>query len=385
VTLSCQRELFSLPPSLHYLNCAYMGPLPRSVEAAGVEGVRRKGNPRLIQARDFFEPVDALRGLVGRLVNAPESAVAFIPSVSYGMGLAAHNLPLERGQNVVLCAEEFPSNVYTWREVCAAAGAELRLVPRPEGTARPSEAWTEAVLAAIDTGSAVVSPTIAHWTDGTLLDVEAVARRTRALGAGLVVDGTQSVGAVPFDFRALQPDLLLCAGYKWCLGPYNYGFAVLGERLLAGRPLEAAWTHREGCEDFSRLVNYTDRLRSGGRRFDVGEQANFVAVPMLHAALEQILTWGVENIQGYCTRLVTELAADLADSEFQVAGEGQRGGHLCGIRIVDEDDVPRIVEELQRRNVVVAVRGTAIRVSPHVYNDGDDIAALSEALLAARR
>ena len=83
--LSCQRHLFSLPESIHYLNCAYMGPLPKATEAAGLAGVQSKSDPTGILTEDFFAPVEELRGLVGRLVNASTESVAMIPAVSYGV------------------------------------------------------------------------------------------------------------------------------------------------------------------------------------------------------------------------------------------------------------------------------------------------------------
>ncbi|MCZ6532273.1 MAG: aminotransferase class V-fold PLP-dependent enzyme, partial [SAR324 cluster bacterium] len=129
--LACQRHLFSLPDTVHYLNCAYMGPLLKTTEAAGIAGLRRKSVPTDIAQDDFFAPVEELRKLVGRLVNASPERVAMIPAVSYGVAIAAHNLPLRAGQNIVSPGEEFPSNVRAWQERCAEAGAELRMVPRP--------------------------------------------------------------------------------------------------------------------------------------------------------------------------------------------------------------------------------------------------------------
>ncbi|MEE8396631.1 MAG: aminotransferase class V-fold PLP-dependent enzyme [bacterium] len=380
--LSCQRDLFSLPEGPIYLNCAYMSPTLKASEAAGVAGLRRKNDPASIGPADFFAPVDALRELVGRLVNAGPERVAFVPSVSYGLALATRNVPLHTGQNVVVPDEEFPSNVYGWMERCREQGGELRLVPRPGDTARPGTVWSERMLEAIDARTAAVSITALHWADGTLFDLERIARRTREVGAFLVLDGTQSIGAVPFDFQKLQPDLLICAGYKWCLGPYSYGFAVLGDRLLEGRPLEDAWQHRAGSEDFSSLIHYTETLRSGGRRFDMGEQANLVAVPMLSEALRQILQWGVENIQAYCEALADDLRQALAASPYSLALKGQQGSHMFGIHVPGEGQVAAVLEALGRRGISVSQRGNAIRVSPHLYNRREDMAALAETLLS---
>ena len=380
---SSQRELFSIPDHVHYVNCAYMAPLMKSVEAAGMEGVRAKSAPWDISVDDFFEPGEEVRRLTGRLINAPAESVALTPAVSYGTAIAAHAITLRTGQNVVVPAEEFPSVVYGWRDRCKRDGAEMRIVPRPEGENGAGAAWNLRLLEAIGGDTAVVALSAVHWTDGTRFDLAALGARAREVGALFIVDGTQSVGALPFDFAAVQPDLLLCAGYKWMLGPYSLGVTVVGERLRGAEPFEHNWANREGAEDFARLVHYRDGYQPGARRFDVGERANFALIPMLRAALEQILEWGVDSIQDYCAGLGRQLEASLADSPYRMAPVEERGHHLFGITVPHPEALPRIQEEMRRRKVFVSLRGDAIRVSPHLYNDEADMAALAEALLAA--
>ena len=119
-------------------------------------------------------------------------------------------------------------------------------MPRPEGGG--ARAWNERLLEAIDRRTAVVNLSSVHWTDGTRYDLAAIGERAREVGALLVVDGTQTVGAEPFDFAALAPDLLVCAGYKWLLGPYQIGFAAVGQRLREARPFEHHWSNRAGAD-----------------------------------------------------------------------------------------------------------------------------------------
>ena len=114
-----------------------------------------------------------------------------------------------------------------------------------------------------------------HWTDGTRFDLAAIGARAREVGAALVVDGTQSVGALPFDVQQLRPDALVCATYKWLMGPYSLGFAYLGPRFDDGEPLEETWIGRRGSENFKELVDYQDDYQPGALRYDVGERSNF--------------------------------------------------------------------------------------------------------------
>ncbi len=379
--IPCQKNLFSLPGDLHYLNCAYMSPLARPVEAAGIAGIRRKRDPSEISAEDFFTGSDALRERFARLVNAPDPRrIALVPSASYGITVAARNTPRRRGQNVVVAHEQFPSNVYAWRSLCREDGLELRSVAPPDDPARRGERWNERLLDAIDAETAIVALGHVHWMDGTRFDLEAIGRRARERGAALVVDGTQSVGALPFDVQRIRPDALVCAGYKWLMGPYSIGLAYLGPLYDGGAPLEEGWLGREGNEDFRNLASYRDEYQPGAVRFDVGERSNFVLVPMLTAALDLLLEWTPEGVQEYCRALTGGLVDEAREVGFAVDDAHWRGAHLLGLRAPAGVDLAAVQQRLRESRVAVSMRGSALRVSPHLYNDAADVDALREVL-----
>ena len=247
--LACQKSRFTLPDGVHYLNCAFMAPLARTVRAAGIEGIDRRATPHLMSPPDFFEESDRVRSLFSRLVNIPDpNRVAIIPSVSYGLATVARNAPVEQGDNIVIVEEQFPSNVYTWQRLCTERGLELKVVDAPKRTSCRTVAWNTRLLETIDRRTAVVAVPQVHWADGTQFDLERVSARARECDALLVVDGTQSVGASPFDVERIRPDALVCAGYKWLLGPYSVGLAYFGPAFDDGTPLEENWIARRGSE-----------------------------------------------------------------------------------------------------------------------------------------
>jgi selenocysteine lyase/cysteine desulfurase len=381
--LSCQRDLFHLPDGLHYLNSAYMGPLLRSVEEAGIAAIRRRRDPGALVPRDWFTDSDRARVLFGRIVGCETERVAIVPGVSYPAATLARNLRLRPGQNVVVARGQFPSNVYGWRRMCADAGASLRTVDPPDAARGRGEGWNARLLEAIDGDTALVALGNVHWADGTRFDLERIGGRAREVGALLFVDGTQSVGALPFDAGAVRPDVLVCAGYKWLLGPYSLGLAYFGERCDGWAPLEETWLGRRGSEDFTRLVDYADEYQPGAARFDVSERSNFVLMPMLIAALEQVLAWGPANVQDYCRELTRDLLARARELGWSVEDESWRGAHLFGLRAPAGADPTRLQGALRERRVSVSLRGDAVRVAPNVYNTSEDCAALADALQAA--
>ena len=382
--LACQREAFQLSREDHYFNCAYMGPLPRVAEEAGFSAIQRKAVPTRIVTPDSFWDTDQPRVLYARLIGAVDpDRVAVQPGVSYAVATAAKNLPISAGQNIVLTREQFPGNVYAWRRLAAERGAELRAVDPGEGLGR-GRRWSERLLEAIDARTAIVSVPNVHWTDGTLFDLAAIGVRCRDVGAALVLDLTQSVGALPFDLSMAQPDVVVCATYKWLLGPYALALTWFSERFDDGVPIEETWIGRRNSREFQDLVEYEDEYMPGAVRFDMAERSNFFLAPIAKASLELILKWSPERIQQYCRDLTDDFLRDASELGYAVEEEAWRGSHLFGLRMPEGVDLVGLKETLAERNVSVSLRGSALRLSPNVYNDEVDVGVLLEALKAAR-
>jgi selenocysteine lyase/cysteine desulfurase len=368
--IACQRHLFDIPPDVAYLNCAYMSPLMREVVAAGDVGVRRKAQPWTISPADFFTESEHARGLFARLIGATADDIAIVPAASYGIATAARAVRVRPGQRILVLDEQFPSNVYAWIELARTEGAELLTVERS-----PGESWTEAVLAAIDERTAVAALPHCHWTDGSLVDLERIGVRCRQTGTALVVDITQSAGALPFDVARVQPDAAVAASYKWLLGPYSLGFLYLAPHRREVAPIEHNWIDRGGSEDFAALVRYRDDYQPGARRFDVGERANFALMPMAVAALTRLLDWGVDDIARTLaarTGAISERAAKLG---LEVGARHERAGHFLGLRLPAGAAGPLGVR-LAASRVYLSVRGESMRITPHLYNNDEDVERL---------
>jgi selenocysteine lyase/cysteine desulfurase len=300
--------------------------------------------------------------------------VALVPATSYGLAVAAHNLDGSEGDRALLIADDFPSNVYTWRAWAERTGAEVLTVERAEGGS-----WTEAILEALDDRVRVVSVPNVHWTDGARIDLERVGARAREAGALLAVDATQSLGAMPLDMSAVRPDYLVAAGYKWLLGPFSVGYLFVAEQHRSGRPLEENWINRSGAEDFAGLTDFSDDYRPGARRFDVGQRTNFTLTPMAIAALRQLLEWGVENIAASLAATTGRIERQARERDLDPLPEDVRGPHMLGISLpgAGRDSIGR---RLSEAGVFVGMRGSVMRVSPHLHTTDDDIDRLFAAL-----
>ncbi|HKP15894.1 MAG TPA: aminotransferase class V-fold PLP-dependent enzyme [Gemmatimonadaceae bacterium] len=375
-----ERALFEIPDDVTYLNCASMSPQLRTVTAAGIDAVRSKASPWTLRASDWFVHAEPLRALFGRVIGADAESVALVPSVSYGLAVAAANVPVRAGQSIVVLDREFPSGTYTWRELARRTGARIVTVAREAGAS-----WTDALIAALDPTVALVATPVCHWTDGSLVDLERLAPAVRAVGAALVIDASQAAGAHPIDVSRIQPDFLCAVGYKWLLGPYSLGYLYVDPKWHArGVPIEQTWMSRAGAEDFTSLVDYVEELRPGARRFDMGEFSQFTLLPMSVAAVTQVLEWGVPRIAAGIGAITSRIAEEAVALGCEVPPNSERVAHIVGVKL------PRglpsgLTERLAQARVFVSVRGDSIRVAPHLYNDENDVARFVKVLGAALR
>lgn len=374
IAAGSQRGLFDVPDDVAYLNTANMSPLLHAVREAGERALARRAAPWRVTSEDWFTDVERLRAALAALIGTDPDGVALIPATSYGLAVAAGNLGARPGEQVVVLADEYPSNYYTWKRFCERTGAELVVVEREAG-----QTWTDAALARIGDRVRVVAVPNVHWTNGGLLDLASVAAAARDTGAALVVDASQSLGAMPLDLSQIQPDFLVAVGYKWLLGPLGVGCLYVSERHRDGEPLEENWINRAGSEDFTALVDYVDTYRPGARRFDVGERTNFGLVPMAIAGVEQLVGWTVAEVAESLSRVTAEIARRAGALGLSVAPSEQRGPHMLGIEL-PRDRASRLGGHLLERGVVASIRGDSLRIAPHLHTTESDVDRLLEAL-----
>lgn len=371
--LVCQKEKFSIPEGFSYVNVAYMSPNLKSVETAGIEAIIKKNQPWKVTPDDFFSPVQNLKKSFAQLINCIEpQRIALIPSVSYGIANVVKNIKATANDNIVLAGEGFPSNFYSWKRLADETGATIKIIEPPKGTPNKGLIWNQNIIKAIDENTVAVSIGNVHWADGTLFNLKKIRTKATKNNAFLIVDGTQSVGALPFDVQEVQPDVLICASYKWLLGSYTFGVAYFGEKFDNGIPIEENWINRLDSHQFENLVNYQPEYKPLANRYSMGEQSNFIGIPMLQTSINQLLDWGVENIYNYCEQLTYEPIQQLLDMGCEMEEESFRAAHLFGVRLSPRMEMNKLKAQFQSNNVFVSQRGNAIRIAPHVYNQPED-------------
>ncbi len=369
--LPCQRALFDMPRDVCYLNAASWSPMPRAVQDAGRAAVMRKGRPWELD-RDFAaRQYERARGSAARLINAAPRDVALTPSVSYGVAAAAKFLPVPPATRVMVLEDDHASPVLEWTARARAGGFTVDTVARPaDGD------WTAAVLAAIARPGtlplALASMSSVHWSDGGIVDLDRVAPAVRAAGAALLVDATQSIGVLPFDVGAIDPDVVAFPTYKWLLGPYGRAFLYVARRHHGGIPLEQT-AHGRRDVDAEKAVYLADTAYvDDARRFDMGERDHFVSLEMAAVGIDMVAGWGAAAVARRLQHLTAILAERLADLDVRIPDRRLRAPHILSLGFAR--GMPAgLATALAAENVYTAPRLGRLRISPHVYNDEADL------------
>lgn len=369
--LPSQRALFDIPRDVCFLNAASWSPLPLAVQEAGRAAIGRKGQPWKLEAGFQSQQYERTRKAAAALIGADAADVALIPSVGYGVATAGKVLAIPRGSRVLVLQDDHTSPVLEWMSRAEAGGFGVEQVKQPaDGD------WTSAVLEAIErTGAAplaLVSISSVHWSDGGALDMPRIARAARAKGSALLVDATHDVGIRRIDVKTLDPDFLIFPTYKWVLGPYGRAFMYVARRHQNGVPLEQTAGARRAvsAEDtvYFRDVSYTE----GAKRYDMGERDHFVSMEMAAIGMEMMSAWGNEPIVARLSMLTDRLADGLANSGVQVIEKKLRAPHVLSLAF-PKGMAPDLPRRLAAENVHAAPRLGRLRISPHVYNDEEDV------------
>ena len=368
--IPCQRHLFDLPDDVAYLNCAYMSPLLKRAAEVGAEAIARKCRPWRIRADDFFTDSERARALFAELLGARADDIALVPAASYGLAVAAANLPVRRASGS-WC---WPSSSLQRLHVAGARGAERRR-GGDRSSAPPDGDWTRAVLARLDERCdrrPAAMPLDRRRPARPRRDRRALSRgRQRARGGRDPV--ARRAAARPRRGAPGLPGLprLQMAARARTASAISTSPGSIGTAARSSRTGSRA----SGSEDFARLIDYQDAYQPGARRFDVGERSNFALMPVGIVGLEQLLAWGTE-------RIAATLAAKTAAIAERAAAAGAARGAGAAARpplsgpAFSEGAPDAAARAPGPEQVHVSVRGDSLRVTPHLYNDDGDIERL---------
>ncbi|MQY50106.1 aminotransferase class V-fold PLP-dependent enzyme [Rhizobiales bacterium RZME27] len=360
-------QLRSDIPYIHdkiYVDNASVTPIPKRVQVAS-EHYNRIVSEKLREYRVASLPFfDKGRALAAKLVGSRPDNIAYVQNTAHGLSLVALGIDWRPGDNIVVCAEDFPSNFLCWVQL-GELGVDVRQVGSRTGRIDVSD-----VREVIDSRTRVVSVSHVQFYSGFRVDVAALGEICAASGALLVVDGTQSTGAIKLDVGAAGVDVLVVSAHKWMMGPRGIGFASFSERALAAiTPRVVGWLSVNDPFAFNRKLDFLP----DARRFEPGT-ANGSGILGLVERLAQIDELGIDWIEERVLWLSTVLRERARQEGLELVYDfdGKTGS---GINLLRRPGTPTLETHanLTANGIFASIRNDAIRISPHYYNTPDEI------------
>ena len=360
-----------------WLNAAHQGPLPQDAVEAAERAVQRKIQPHLIGDEDFYRTPARLRAALARLVNASENDIVLGNSASYGIHLIANGLAWQRGDEVLVPADDFPASILPWT-VLESQGVKVRRLDTKEGSLT-----ADALESELDERTRVVCVSWVNSFSGRVNDLVSLGSLCRDRGVLIVVNASQGLGSLILDVDVLPVDAVASCGFKWLCGPYGTGFCWLHPDLESRLESHQAYWLTLAGERWSDLERHGDVPAGdlGAARFDVFGTANFLNFEPWTASLEHFLTIGLDEIREHNAMLLDHLVAGIDTDEWQIIS-GRPPSERSTMVVIEprRESADEAVGRLARAQIDVAERRGRIRISPHLYNSFRDIDSVLEAL-----
>ena len=367
-----RQEWFEIEDAT-YLNLASESPMPKVSIRAVQAALEAKKNPHHKPDATFFEVPNRTRASIAKLIGGKPEEVALTSGASAGVAAVAYALTWKPGDEVITAKGEFPLQLATWKPMEEREGLKLKIV-----SPRDRLITADDLIAAMTPRTRLISVSMVRYDDGSLLDAARVADACHKQGALLLLDASQSCGAMPMDVKQLGADFIVSAGYKWLLGPFGTGFFwAKSEHLAMVRPGPFYWMALMGSHNFD-AMNFEDpKPGPSAKRWDAPESAsyfNFNLVAM-DASVDFVLRMGPELVSAHNRKLIELMFARLPKDRFVPTSPldpARRGPYGC-FSARSAEKTAEYYQRLRKENVIVSLREGNIRVSPHLYNTERDI------------
>ena len=359
------RAEFPVTERYIYYNNAAVGPISTRVRAA-IDGLSVDMlNEGTMCGERLFARIEEIRRDAARFIGADPAEVAFTKNTNQGVLIASQGIRWRSGDNVVLPSIEFPTNVYPWMALTD-RGVILRMVEPVDG-----RVTADMLADACDERTRAVTASAVQFSNGYRIDLARLGAFCRARGIYLHVDGIQWLGAFRCDLGELPVDFLSAGGHKWLLASPGIGIFYIRRELLDEIDVwNPGWT---GVVDSFDFLNYDFTYRDEAARFEEGT-SNMHGIMALGASIERFMEIGMERVEERILAVTEMLAAGLAGRGYIITSP-RDGAERSGILCFRHRDIPSetLIDDLLAGGVVASLRSGSVRLSPHLYNDEEEI------------
>ena len=355
-----------------WLNCAHQGPLPRIAAEEAREAIAWKVAPYKLTTERFNSVPARLKSALARLIGASVDEIILGNSASYGLHLLANGIPWSQGDEILLVAGDFPSDILPWLRL-EKHGVRVRLLHSQNPLPDPDE-----LHRAMSPRTRLFCTTWVHSFSGFAADLDGLGSVCHRNGVTFVVNASQALGARPLNVRTVPIDAVVCVGFKWLCGPYGTGFCWIKPDLLASLQFNQTYWLAEMTADDLGSESIEVHLPEGpptARTYDVFGTANFFNFKPWVASIEYLLTQGIDRITIYDQELVDQFISGIDPKKYGLTSPpaGEARSTLVFISHRDSKRNDEIQMKLKSAGIEIASRNGKLRFSPHLYNTGADI------------
>lgn len=366
------REQFPALRNRTYLNTATYGQLPARSSQAAIEHFARRDRLACADFLNWFDELEPLRTNIGRLIGASSADIAFMGNASQALGLVMSGIDWQEGDEILTLEHEFPNQLYA-----------AQCIPGVRGViAHPAE-----IQESITDRTRLAVLSTVNYTSGLRLELDPIIRHLHSRGALVYLDGTQSIGALRIDCAMLQPDFVAVDAYKWLLSPNGAGFLYVRPEVRQWlRPNAIGWRSDRDWRSVESLNHGEPRFPDTAEKYE-GGMLPFPSLFAMSESVQLLLDLGVEAIEARVLELAAKLRGELlalGGSGYSMPGADALESQILLMQLPDVDS-SQLARYLQEREIHVSARHEYLRISPHFYNDENDVEELVRAVKAYLR
>ena len=375
-SLSPRSGYPSLDQSI-YLNQASLGLLSDKTVAEMTEflsTVARYGNLKMTDKEEagFLDP---LRGSVSKLLQAKPENIAILSSASELLSQVPKLCSPEPNSKIILVSTDFPSITRPWLANKKTGNLKICFVNEVRNTD-----LTQTIIENIDSNTSVVCVSYVQFASGTRIDIKKLNKRTKEVGAKLVVDMTQAAGAIPINTSEWSADILVCSGYKWLGGHGGVAFGLLSSELLRKDPPTIGWFGNKNPFDMKATKLNLSKTAAKYTQSTI----SYISVVGLQTAIQQLLDIKILSIMKHSDKLAEMLFSMLEKSDwksFRPITSKECSSHIISLMHPCTSTVKSTFEQLSKKGLICGIRNGRLRISISHYNDSNDIKYLGACLL----
>ena len=357
------RDLFPVTKSEVYLNHAAISPFSTRVQQVITHALTERSTGVIDTFEQGIAEKEQLKRNLAILINGEKENIALITNTSEGLNWFVNSLRWQPGDRILLVEGEFPSNIYPFLNL-KRLGVGIDFVPVRDGAI-----LIEDIENGLSEKTKLFAISFVEFLTGFRNDLATIGRMCRQKGVLFSIDGIQGVGALPLDVHTAQIDFLANGGHKWLMGPMGSGFMYIRPEVMKDlEPVFAGWL---SVKDSWNFLDYQLDFLDDAGRFEMATQ-NYLGICGLRASTDLLVENGTQNTQDHLLALGDKMIDSLTPMGMKYIGSENRK-HRSGIYTFKAPEAEQLTRFLKNNHIHVSLRNDAMRVSPHFYNNADDI------------